>query len=164
MTATIASTCHIAPDMYSKIHCVLEICLDIPEPFITLSNVTVYVHVHRSLCVKLHKTEISPRIRPEVAAFWHCPVGTSLPVATLLEHFGSPPFKIVHPAREDESKKNDHQPEGQTRIKSSTQSHGIFGPPVGRPASNHVVEDVAYQCPDGEVKSSGWRNPRETSK
>jgi hypothetical protein len=113
MTATSAFTCHIASNnMYSKTDSVLEICLDIPEPFITVSNIIVYVHVHRSLGVKLHKTEISPRIRPEVAAFWHSPVGTSLPVATLLKHFGSPPSKIVHPAREDESKKNDHQPEG----------------------------------------------------
>lgn len=80
----------------------------------------------------------------------------------LLVDLCTPPLEPLHPAREYNAEEDDHDAESKTRVKSSAQHHVVLPPPVLSAIANFIVEDVAHDRPDGEIETSGRRNPTQT--
>lgn len=102
-----------------------------------------------------------PPIRSEVLPIRNHLPRTGVPVTTSLINLRTPPFKPIHPARKHEPKEHNHQPKRKARVQRSAQRHCVLCPPCRGSAAYHIIEDVAYKCPDGEVETSGRRDPRK---
>ena len=89
----------------------------------------------------------------------HHLIRTSIPITTPLINLRPPPLEPLHPAREHEAEKHNHQSERQSRVQRRAQCHRVLRPPGQCTASNGVVKHVADESPNGEVETGGRGDP-----
>ena len=102
-----------------------------------------------------------PSIRPKLSALGQTVICTSLPVASLLIHLGSPPAEPLHETGVDEAKEDNDDAEREPGVKRRAQRHRVLGPPGLGSVLDEVVEDVADDGPDGKVEARGGGDPAE---